>query len=56
MAKGEFISFRKRSSEFDASKVLAALKKKKVGKNDSDRLRMGLVLLAHQNDVKVPAA
>jgi predicted transcriptional regulator with HTH domain len=55
MAEGEFISFRKRSSDFDASKVLEALKEKKVGKTDSDLIRMGLRALARKNGIKVPA-
>jgi hypothetical protein len=55
MAEGEFISFRKRSSDFDAGKILDALKEKRIGKTDSDLIRKALKHYAKANGVKVPA-
>ena len=55
METGKIIAFRPAVSEDDVTPHLAALKRKKIGKNDSDRIRMALRAFTELKGIRVPA-
>jgi len=55
MESGKLIAFRPKTHRADVTPHLEALAAAGIGKDDSDRIRMGLVALTKQMRVKVPA-
>jgi hypothetical protein len=55
MESGKLIAFRPKTNTTDVTPHLEALAAAGIGKDDSDRIRMGLVALTKQKGVKVPA-